>query len=90
MGGAAQVENRCFEIRVPHKDLTYSFHEAVELDFAGVIPTSTPENFIEMCAKGECAEWEDAAKMVLPYGGSPAPSPSLPAPARRPSAVSGA
>jgi hypothetical protein len=63
--GAVQVENRCFEIRVPHLDLTYSFHEAVELNFAGLLPTSTPEIFIEMCAKGFNAEWDDAANKVL-------------------------
>ncbi|MBT9561177.1 MAG: hypothetical protein IV100_34605, partial [Myxococcales bacterium] len=32
LDGAIHVENRCFEIRVPHFDLTYSFHEAVELN----------------------------------------------------------
>ncbi|MFO0745302.1 MAG: hypothetical protein U1F43_06430 [Myxococcota bacterium] len=65
LGGLIKVENKCLEVRVPHLDVTFSMHQAVSIDLAGILPSSQSEIFIEMCAKGKNATWSDAEQKVV-------------------------
>ncbi len=65
LDGLVTLEDKCFEIHVPHLDVVFSIREGVPLDFDGVLPSSNSEVMIEMCPKGQNAAFNEAAGRVI-------------------------